>query len=430
MDSRLDKLWERPLNFGRTYLARLRLFSRNVRLFLVGLFLAGFGFTFWQLLFNLYLQEAGYSKAFIGDALGLGNLAIAAAALPAGLIAGRLRVKPLLIVSQTLSFASLAAAILMPSSFGLIAFMALGFALITFARVVSGPFIMRNTTPVERPYVFSALFIIMLASGVGGNALGGACKDLLMGAGVPALAAYRETILIGVGVSFLGLPPFFLLKAASGEGEAASVLRLSEFRQWNWPLFGRALLPEALLSIGAGLIVQFMNLYFKDVFHSSDRDIGLYMSLQATTMVFGVLLSPMLAERFGKVRTIVTTQLLSLPFMLLLGFTDLLSLALAAFLVRSVLMNMSAPLANTLYMEVCRKEEQTIMNALFALVWSLSWAISSYIYGNLIGGDYTLSFVIAVALYAASSFFYFTFFRKVEQKQSHSPSDRLTCIME
>ena len=55
-----------------------------------------------------------------------------------------------------------------------------------------------------------------------------------------------------------------------------------------------------------------------------------------------------LAERYGKVKTIVGTQLASLPFMVYLGFAGYLPLAVAAFVMRAALMNMSGPIANAL----------------------------------------------------------------------------------
>ena len=391
------------------------MFSRNVRLFLLGVFLTGLGMTFWNLLFNLYLQEGGYSKPFIGNILAYGNIAVAAAALPAAYLAGRVGIRTQMVVMQLLSSVAFGLAAMAEQAHQLVLFVVLAFAFSTFVRVVGGPFIMRNSTKVERTYIFSTLFLIMLAGGVLGNAMGGWIKDLLVHQDVAALLAYRYTILIGVGLSFLGVIPFLFLRVQP-ESPDEPKLRLAGWREWDWRLFGKAVFPILLLATGAGLIVQFLNLYFKDVFHTPDKQIGVYMAIQAATMVIGLLLAPALSERFGKVNTIVTTQLISLPFMLVLAFTDYLPLAIFAFVMRAVLMNMSWPLANTLMLEMCRKEEQPILNGLFTTAWSLAWAFSAYLYGEVLQADYTACFLIAAVLYVMSSAAYYLFFKDAERQ--------------
>ena len=56
----------------------------------------------------------------------------------------------------------------------------------------------------------------------------------------------RYAILIGVGSSFLGLVPFFFLDESASEA-GGNGLKLAGFRGWEWPLFGKALLPAALV---------------------------------------------------------------------------------------------------------------------------------------------------------------------------------------
>ena len=401
--------------FFSLYKNRLGLFSRNVWFFLTGVFCIGLGMTFWNLLFNLYLQEAGYDKAFIGNVLALGNIAVAIAAIPAGLLTSRISLKTQIIGMQTLSALAFGIAIMMGRPPLIIAFVFTAFAFSTFVRVVGGPFVMRNSSPVERTYIFSTLFVIMLAGGVVGNALAGFLTDLLMNSGVDPIASYRYVILMGVGSSIIGVLPFFFIRTDDINTPSGAAPSLKNFRKLEWSLYIKAMIPHVLVASGAGLIVQFMNLYFKDVFNSNDQAIGIYMSAQACTMVFGIMLAPVLAERFGKVNTIVSSQLASLPFILVLAFTDNLPLAVAAFVTRSALMNMSSPIFNTLLMELSRPEEQGILNALFMMAWSISWAFSAFLYGRVLNADYTLCFIIATGLYLSSSILYYIFFRNAEK---------------
>jgi len=404
------------------YAGRLRLFSRNIRLFLLGDALIGLGMTFWMLLFNLYLKQLGLSMgmdetqagAFIGRTTAVAQFAAAALALPAGYLAARMRHKTLLVGAQCLSTAAYIGAILAggPVSLNVLLFWASGLAV--FMHVVSGPFIMQNTGPKERTYVFSLTFTLRLAGGVIGNIIAGQLKDGAAALGIAELVAYRWTILGGLAFSLLGVIPFLLLRQEAPAESGGDRVSFSELRGMNWGLFAKAILPSFILAVGAGLIVQFMNLYLKDTFPQlTDARIGFYMSLQFATMVFGLLAAPVLSERLGKVRTIVATEAASIPFMLVLALTGDLRLAVGAMVMRAALMNMGWPVYNTLVMELCTKKEQGILAALFTLDWNLSWAISALIYGRM-DGDYRSMFLIAIGLYLASMGLFFVFFKDSE----------------
>jgi hypothetical protein len=73
-----------------TYAQKLRLFNRDVRLYMVTWILAGFCFVgIYMVLFNLYLLRLGYDPEFIGLVNAAGSLAFAILSLPAGALGGR-----------------------------------------------------------------------------------------------------------------------------------------------------------------------------------------------------------------------------------------------------------------------------------------------------------------------------------------------------
>lgn len=398
------------------YLERLRLFSRNTRLFLAGEFLIGLGFTSWMLLFNLYMQEAGYDKAAIGDANSVSHVAAAVFAIPFGFMATRLNIKAMLIATSAASpvFYSLAVNAGTTETMYLFIFLATG--LFVFQQVAGAPFIMRNTTARERTYVFSSMFMLMLVGGVAGNVGAGLMKKYMHSHGIDPLDGYRWTIMTGMALSMFSVVPFAFMRTS--EIKTIGKEEHGEKKPFDWPLFCKAFIPNFMLAVGAGLIVQFLNLYFKDNFASrgvTDADIGFYMSMQSATMAFGVIAAPMIAEKIGKVRSIVTSQMCSIPFMLALALTDNLELAVVAFVVRAALMNMSGPVSNTLVMELCPEKDQGLFSAAFTVNWRLSWAISAFLFGRVLGGDYKASFYTAIGLYIISSLFFYLFFRNAEK---------------
>jgi MFS family permease len=90
------------------YLRKLRLFSRDVRLYLITSAMLGFcGIGTHRLLFSLYLLRLGYGPEFIGLVAAVGTLANAAVSLPAGAFGRRWGNRSGMIVGMTLMVAGL-----------------------------------------------------------------------------------------------------------------------------------------------------------------------------------------------------------------------------------------------------------------------------------------------------------------------------------
>jgi MFS family permease len=81
------------------------------------------------------------------------------------------------------------------------------------------------------------------------------------------------------------------------------------------------------------------------------------------------------------VRTIVASELASLPFLLTLGFVPILPVAIGAFWIRATLMNMGGPLYTAFAMEQAKEEERGKLGALLGLIWSIGRGIGPGISG-------------------------------------------------
>jgi len=158
-----------------------------------------------------------------------------------------------------------------------------------------------------------------------------------------------------------------------------------------------------------------LNLYFRDIFGTSTQTIGILFALLQCFMTAGTLLGPLFVPRMGLMRSVVVTQLASIPFMLALCFSRSFPVVVVAFLMRGALMNMNQPLSTHFAMEAVRKEEHAVTNSMLMLAWTGSWVASVQWGGTLIERySYVPSFVVAIALYVVSSLLYYYFFRNVE----------------
>ena len=388
------------------YFENLGLFSRNARLFLVGTFFMGMGFSGFMLLFNLYLKEMGFLESRIGNIITATTLGTVIMALPASVLIRKVPIKRLLLIATPIATFSYLIQLSVSTYHLIIAggFMA-GLAAV-FSRVASGPFFMRNSTQKERPYLFSMQFALWLVAGIIGSLLAGFLPGIIERSGTVSYLAYRYTLYIFACLVLVALLPYSMIKEMP-------VGKVDKMKIHSWRLILKLFLPGLTVGIGAGLSIPFLNLYFKNVFQTATSYIGILYSGQQFLMITGLLIAPVIAEKIGKIRTVVVSQLVSIPFLVVLGLTTNFVLAIIAFLVRAALMNMAQPLFTNFAMERVKHDEQAFTNALLVIAWTAGWGASASVGGFLIERfSYTIPFLSTSVLYLISTVIIFAFFRK------------------
>jgi predicted MFS family arabinose efflux permease len=387
------------------YLSNLRLFSRNARLFLVGTFFWGMGFSGFMLLFNLYLKELGFPESNIGNIISATTFGMVLMAIPASILLRRVAIKPILLIatpiivfSCSIQATAIQYHIILASGF------AAGVASVV-SRVAAAPFFMRNSTPKERPYLFSMQFALMLFAGIIGNVFAGFLPGFIEETGMLPYLTYRYTLLIFSGLVMAAIIPISLIKQKSPR-------RIERMRIRSSRMIAKLFLPNLVVGIGAGLSIPFFNLYFSDVFNTPAHIIGIFYSLQQFLMITGLLVAPVISERIGKIRTVVVSQLISIPFLIILGTTNVLAFAVLGFLIRAAFMNMAQPLYINFAMERVHHDEQPLTNALLTIAFTAGWGVSANFGGYLIErSSYAAPFITTSLFYLASTAMTFFLFK-------------------
>ncbi len=399
------------------YWGHLKLLSRNARLFLIGIFFAGINWAVFWVLLNLYFKELGFAEDLIGQVLSFTALGMAVVSIPAALIIPRVSIKKILVFSVVLAgFFYLLQATLVVRTQLLAASLLLGMSA-TVARVAAAPFMMRNSTPKERTYLFSLHFGIYLVAGIFGSLGGGQLPGLFSNLGVSGAIAFRYALYVSVGLGLLSVIPFLMIKQpkTSDQNSRSGPIWNSKVLAERGALLFKLCFPFFVVGLGAGFVIPFLNLYFRDRFGVPTGTIGTYFAIQQVSMLGGILSGPVLSKRFGMIKTVVFTQLASIPFMLVLAFTYYLPAAVAAFVFRASLMNMGQPISTNFAMEKVKEKEHALTNALLMLSWTGSWAVSANLGGKLIEAyAFTPPLLITVGLYMLSSILYYIFFSSEE----------------
>ena len=410
----------RIVNIIIDYWGHLKLFSKNARLFLLGIFFVGLNWAIFMLLLNLYFKEIGFTEDLIGEVLSFSAWGMAIISVPAALIIPKVSIRKLLIYSVFfVGFFSILQATLVDRTQLLLASLILGMAR-SLTWVTAAPFMMQNSTPKERTYLFSLNFGTYLIAAIVGSLGGGYLPDLFSHLVTSKAVAFRYSLYLSALLGVLALIPFLMLKPEKKTKE-----EFKDRKGWDKKLLTerstllfKLCFPFFIVGMGAGFVIPFLNLYFRDRFHQPAGTIGVFFALLQFFMLAGILIGPLLSKRFGMIKTIVSTQLSSIPFMLVLAFTYNLPLAVISFLFRGALMNMGQPISTNFAMEKVKEKEQALTNALLMLSWTGSWAVTANLGGRLIKAySFTPPLLITVGLYVISSVLYYLFFSSEEDKK-------------
>ena len=175
-------------------------------------------------------------------------------------------------------------------------------------------------------------------------------------------------------------------------------------------------LPQIAIGFGAAILIPYMNVFFKYQFNITDSLLGLLFSISSLLIGIGSILAPRLSVVLGgKIRAVVVTQMISLVFLLLMGFALFLWLSSVGYLLRTALMNMSAPLYSAFCMERTPEQHHGLVNSVLSLAWNIGWAVGPFVSG-VVQQRYGFKplFVATAILYAVASILTWAFFRHTE----------------
>ena len=411
---------------AKIYYQRVKAFSPNARKYLLSIFVLGAAMGIYRLLFNFYVLSLGYDEAILGNLITASNVTTLIIALPLGYLINIIGRKLSLLLGTAGIGISVLMMILFPSIPMFIAMnIFLGISQ-SLSGVAMGPFLMENSKGEERTYPFSFSSGLRMTATSIGEWVGGYMPTWFGGwLGVSSMSslAYSSSLsLIVIGVA-ISLVPIFLIKNNHLPQNEKSIFAPFAYMRKNPGVLSRLILPMLITSIGAGLIMPFMNVFFRNVHNQSDSSIGLLFAWGSLAMGAGLMVAPILAERYGKIQVVVVSQALSIPFLAMLGFSPWFSLSAIAYYIRLALMNMSSPVYQTFVMEQVDPDSRAMVASLNSMAHHFGWAFSPSISGYIqVNYGFWPAFLITIILYAISIVMYYRWFWRNRVKAKALPS--------
>jgi len=408
------------------YFGRLRLFSRNARLYLLHVIGMDLIHGAWEVLFNLYLLAVGFDVRFVGIRIAVLGIAGALASIPAGRLADRIDRKWGFIIGDGGGAACALVLIMSETAEMILAFSAVSACFSALHHVTESPFMAENSEPEERIHLFSVEQGLATLAAMAGALIAGFLPGHLMSTeGMTLVDAYRWAVHIGIAWWFLSLIPAVMLRRHVSEEVTRARAEVAQEERGGWmsairtpKTVYRFVVIGALLSLGGGFVLRLANVFFHYDLHAHEHEIGMVFAAGSFFLAIGAFAVPLVVERLGEVATIVWTRFAAVPFILLIGYAPelaspetVVSLAGLAWVLRTTLFNMSGPAFEAFSMGQLHPTERATYIGVSHLFGSAMAAVGGYLGAVLMdNGDFRTPFVVMAVLYAVSTALFMRWF--------------------
>tara|TARA_Y100001970_G_scaffold17988_1_gene20243 strand:- start:4335 stop:5588 length:1254 start_codon:yes stop_codon:yes gene_type:complete len=394
------------------------------------------------LVLNIFLRKQGFSDPEIASFNSLRFIGALIFAFPLGIYIRGKKLKPFFLLAAII--VPITSALIIESVHNeTIPLIKLSFLLwgvgMMLMRVCSLPFIIRNTTQDNSTEALSlSASTWSLATIFSGIIISGLDWINYYSFG-SWIIYFNERNILWI-ITILGISAIIFAlriseKAPDNIQKDSTVFSL--YKQYDWKVIIKALSPLIMISIGAGLTIPFVNLFFNSVFHLSASEFSILGSITAFLVFTFSLLVPSIRKKYGYWFTIVIVQAISICCLIVMALMELyvnysfaLIIALIAYIFRQPLMHMAHPASNELLMNYVGKRNQELISALSSSLWSASWFVSAKVFEwlRLLDFQYYQIFLITAGLYIIGNILFALLIREYEinKKVSSAKSFPLT----
>ncbi|MFP3133643.1 MAG: MFS transporter [Nitrososphaeria archaeon] len=385
--------------------------SNEAKLLIYSSFIIGLTQGFMWVDFPVYLDQIGYTPFQIGVILTFNTFIGALLMLPIGSLSDKYGRKKFIVLARLISSLAFIILTFFTGFFEIL----LAASLMGIAFANSGSSYMALLTEKSEESTRNTVFAFSsFISGVATSA------GMLVGAVPPYLSkffqlslvnSYRVLYVIALIGSLISLFPILKIKESyrGHHGKITLFPKASKNVVIRLSVLG-------MIGLGAGVLVRIFPLWFYLRYNTNVNVLGPLFSITQFLTAVASLTTPSMAKVMGEIKTIVYTESTSIAILIAMPFMPLYYLAGVLYVLRSLLMNMSAPIQNSFIMSLIPENERALASSIINFFDSLPRSFGPFISGLFIQLGYlNLPFFFTATLYSFSVAGFYILFRRAKE---------------
>jgi MFS family permease len=375
--------------------------NRSLRRIVIYQLLSGLQVGTFGLLLNLYLLSLGHREDLIGFIASASTLALSFMALTAGRIVQRIGLGRAIAAGFLLANLAALGQALSSAAVPLVLFAVASGAGLAMTQALQMPLLAEHVAAEDRATGAAVVSAVATLSNTVGTLVGGFLPELLRVTSLSPIARERTALITAVALGTLGLIPLLRLNRGGGPPQAFSAAigttQDDGTRSRTRRMIRNYAGATALISIGAGAFLPFVNVYLARL-GANAGEIGGLLSLVGVAGAILGLLAPALSRRFGRERFSVFARVVPIfPAMLLLAVPTI-PVVVLTYGMRQVGAGMTWPIEASILNDRVHPRARPGAFGLRTAAWNIAWAASSAVSGQLIvRGGYQWPLVILIA---------------------------------
>ncbi|PRR78303.1 putative transporter [Clostridium liquoris] len=380
-----------------------------------------------SMLQGIYIKELNYGESFLGTILSLKILATAVFSIPCAIFVNKMGKKK----AMMMAFIFVPLMNICQGYFSnrwlMLLFAVMQGAATSFLLVSEGPFFMENSTEKNRLRLFSTSFVVNVFSNMIGYFSFGQISQRLEFK-LTSIEALKYSIIVSGIIGFVACVFAIKIKDSNahnvGKNENLIKKYIYVLKQKHPSQY---VIYNFIIGFGAGLVVPYFNVYLKYKVNVSTESIGIIMALAQGAMGIGGLITPIMAKRYGKIKTIIICQTLSVPFLMLIALPPSVIIVSLALFIRNALMNMAGPITSNLSMEMVDNDHRPIFSSIINISSNLSRALSAMVAGfimNNLANGYEIPYFITAIMYIGGTVYFYKCFNTLDKRNKSIIADR------
>jgi MFS family permease len=356
------------------FLSQFRSYSKNIQSILSWNMIFCLGLGIHVVLYNLYLQSIVQDEVLVGKITGLNFLAQAIIYIPAGLLSDRFGARKGLLYGISFLIAALIGN-LTASNAAELSFWGFMVGIGQAASIVMFvPLLTEYSNANEKRDLFAFAFSTGTFFTFIGTLSGGILADFIKTIWqLPQTSSMRLTLSLAIFLFLFCTVPLLSVKKVGIKLETNSpslFVWMKRKPQTLLPIL-KFSFSKMLAAFSFGIIGPFMNLFFLNKYQLSSSKISFILAVGTLITVFFMSYNSKVTRRLSEVKTVSLYHLLSIPAVLVLGFTQNIWMAVAAFIIfRSANFGLG-PIESKIMMETVDPEVRGLSNSIGFMMNSL-----------------------------------------------------------